>query len=1703
MAELRQLAQRVRDLYEAARFVDAFRLTEPHWSSPSLAEGMAPEELVLAGRLSSRLGGVRVAGALFRQALETAPDHPAVRYFCRGVRAKAGLFSELEDFVSRPELETDDADLRTSWLASHASAFAMVRDFERAAALIERAHHEDTNAGWVDSCHCEILSRQDRREEALFHARRAWERQPGMPYSASALLEAHNNLNRGAEALEILRGWVGGGGQSFDVLLMLISQVLHESEKLDLAGRRQAADEVRALAARFDSLAPLSDRLTRRALNAQLMEAARISGDHMRMRELAVDLDSAFYNAVAANIERNPEGRRVILPHEPVRQDHNTCLPASVCTLLPAFGRGAQQSDLARELTFEGTPSWRVAQWAANNGMKLRHFHGDAASMKRLIEAGVPFILGLESLNSAHATAVIGADFAMGTVLIHDPGRPGLGEMLMEHAGMGEAPLGPRCAAIYPLERAAQLDTIELNDEQGATVLQEFFRVREQQSVAAAVEYLTGTGLSETPVGQYLQAIALGAQGHSGESLERMRALFARWPDCVLLQRGVITGTTAMGNTGVLRETLHSIVTREPLPGTSLGRDYIYAAPHLLARYADILRRSATSLGDARRFIQRALRRGPFEAEVYSVLGEMRWQTGEFAQAELPFRIAACLHYESDGCARAYADVLHKLGREREAMDWLARRARYFATKLDAHGPWRLLVDTLEDYGFPTEALAELGEGLALRPEDGELAAFAAVVYSRYARNAEADAALEVAGRHASRGEYHRAAGQVAASRGDIRQALEHTRKRVEEEPQAFQARGHLAYVTEQVEGPAAAMALVRRWVKEHPADESYEELLLERLDRSTDREERAALLQARVKRNPDDAWAWRELAIMRLEHTGMASATGRVGLLKELEFLVQRCEQTCPDHEVTCAIRGDFELLLGHSRQASEHYQRALQIQPGYAYAMNRLLDVASKEGGQAALRAADTVDQALARTSGQWTLAPHVANRLGQVLGVDEARARVSRWLRRARRDPYPVAAWAELLLEHGRGVKDAARVVRRLKRAISRFPLHMNLRYALAHALSVLDRTAEEMEALRELVGASPRDVRARVLLSECLEARGAHEEAEAELRRACEIEPLDYRVWSGLAEFFVRRGETERAIEVLAQAVKVVPDAMALWSRRCEILSQSGRGDEALEVGREVAALYPEGAYAQLLLARAMRVSLVRARRKDVEAQYERALKLNAQLFDAVDEYTSFLCDHAQYDRALKIIDRHVPLVEEGAPLLAKRAEILRAQRRTRESLDAVIELVKVRPEYAWGWHLLMEWSLADKRGQEARALLDGMHPSLESHTTLLAERIEFLEHIGTERAQTETAWTRALQDFPQAAALHFRRFDRLLSERRSDDAHEVITSYARFAPDEARTLSAQVKVACLRKERDIALFFANRLWFESHGNSWAYCGEALDALIEAGWMKQVMDGVLGRLSAGELPLPVATRVLAVKAAAASLKVPLVRMAELIEPRALEFGSWDVYSSVLDALSDCDNTAWVLKFKERHSPQCHSDTQLWMVVGRALQKSDRHRDATDWLAVWRRRQGVEMWAVTNLVCAQLDLAEFNEAAQTGLEALTVLEHDHTAGFLAGHTLVGLLLSRGISAAMAELETWRDLLAREESPGVTSKALGLFEEMSRENRGGSLFQLDLRMRHLVKNEGLPQGKALLKLWTKSLRQRLPWPHFLWHVVTRLLPF
>lgn len=1685
------------ELYEAARFVDAYILTETLWSDPGNAQQLDTRETILAARLASRLGSAKFARALFDLAYKRDATNPMVRYYCRTRANSRTLFEGLEDFEQNPELATDDSELKASWFASHASSFALLRDFDSAEHWIHRAYQQNSPSGWVEACHSEILLRRDLRKEALERAESAWAKQPGMPYTAGALAAALAENDRSEEAEARLKEWIIAGGQSFEVLLMLLHYMQQSAERGEASRRAACAQELMALAARFEGLAPLADRFARRAHTYHMLEAARLGGDRAMLCKLAADLDAPFYNAIVKNLAQNPDGRRVLLAHKPQRQDHNTCLPASVCTVLSTFMPAPDQKELAAQLTFEGTPGWRVNDWAASRALTIRHFIADRRSVEALIAAGMPFILGMEGHNNAHATAVVGADFAMGTLLIHDPSFLGLSEKLLAHLDMGEAPLGPRCAVIYPQTHGKTGDAITLNGEEGARLFNEYQRIHEQRGPVAAAELIEGAKLGNTPLEEYLRAIALSARGLAHEALAIMRRLFERWPDCILLQRAVISGTAALGNTGLLRETLGRILSRSPLPGSGGGADYIYPAPHLYARYANLLRRSAGGIAEAERKLRHGLRRGPFEAEAYAVLGDLRWDMGDFKKALLPYRLAASLHHEQDSYARAYADTLHKLGREREAADWLRRRARHFSAKLDASGPYRALVEALESFGFPNEALDALREGLRDRPQDGNLAAFAAVFFPRYARLEEARAALEVARRFAPSGEVHNATAALATIDGELEIAVKHARERVANEPHSIAARAHLLHLTEQLKGPEEALKLCEQWVEEHPGDEIYEELLLDRLGNITHRERRLKILNARLKRNDLDAWAWRELAFTLLANTTTATATRRIEAMRELERAADHCLQTSPDHQATAMIVAELEMVRGRREQAFEACARALQIEPAFGFACSRMFEIAAQLGLKFSKKAADHADAALARTAGQWTLAPQIADWLGQQLGVDEARNRVSRWLRRARRDPYPVSAWAELLLYHGRGVPDARRVLRRLKRAIARFPLHLDLRYALAHAYSNLQRQEEEVQTLREIVANAPHEMRARVYLAETLEELGRFDESEAELIRASEINPLEFRVWSGLSEFYARRGRNEDAVGVLAQACEKTPDLMRLWERRCELLGNMGRADEALTVAREVARRFPRASQAQIILARVLRHPMVRARRQEIEVQYEKAIKLNAQFFEAVDEFTEFLCTHAQFERARQLVERHQPLAEDPVPYSAKLAEILRREGRAKDALHAVQEIVQSRPDYFWGWHLLLQWCTEDKQWQVGRNMLQEAPASLSDNLQFQSRKLEFLEQAGVPREETERGWRELLASFPRSRDLHLTRFDRLLQENRVADAEAVIKAYAKVEPDSPQTLCRQVEIACAQNQKTAALAIARRLWFETQGEIAPSCFKAIQALENAKYHNENMADVNSQIEGGRLPALEAARSLVIRAGKTNLGRETERMAVLLEPRALEYGSWDLYSSVLDAQIDCSHAAWVIGFRSRHEQECHQDTLLWMAVGRALNNLGRHQETVEWLRNWRERAGCEMWSLSNLVYSLLALGRFDEAVISAQNVLNELHHDHAAAFIGEGLLVAHILRGAPLDFMQDYQDLHVVLQRDESKRDTTRAIELYAQLQRSEQS-ALPGLDAKFRQLLVRSDLVQQTALARAWKKMLYSKMTWPQKIWHFLT-----
>jgi hypothetical protein len=76
-------------LYDENRFLEAFRQTAQYWKGPPALDGFSVDELILGGRLASRLGGSRLCRWLYRAAAERDPSSPRVRYYASRLRAEA------------------------------------------------------------------------------------------------------------------------------------------------------------------------------------------------------------------------------------------------------------------------------------------------------------------------------------------------------------------------------------------------------------------------------------------------------------------------------------------------------------------------------------------------------------------------------------------------------------------------------------------------------------------------------------------------------------------------------------------------------------------------------------------------------------------------------------------------------------------------------------------------------------------------------------------------------------------------------------------------------------------------------------------------------------------------------------------------------------------------------------------------------------------------------------------------------------------------------------------------------------------------------------------------------------------------------------------------------------------------------------------------------------------------------------------------------------------------------------------------------------------------------------------------------------------------------------------------------------------------------------------------------------------------------
>lgn len=1630
-------------LYDQNRFLEAFRQSAECWKPSQRLDELSSDELIFAGRLAVRLGGRRLSRRLFRTALARNPSNARVRYFTQGLPRRGWkLFDELRNWEIQPELDGADANTQASWLASQAVTWASLRDFARAHACIGRAKSLDAKENWVFSCESNVFGLEDRWDEALKSAEISWEMNSGTPYGAHSLGDSLVNLRRIRDAAERLSR-AAEGCESFEVAQITCWHVCTLAETLEGEERNRALGRAEELAEQVSNLALLADRETRAWFARGRLDIAELKNDHKAMERWANEARSPFHRKVLENLRKKPNGIRIRMPFRRAIQKHDECLPTSIASTLAAMGAPMDAEAMAAELTFGGTAEWAAAEWLEKRGLAVRFFAVGPEVANHLIHNRIAFVVTLESDTSAHAVAVIGLDGAAGTLIIHDPSMLRTTDYLLESIGKNETPLGPRGMAIVPRDKAALLDKLlPKDDAEGIAARNAHNRALVLGGPAAGRKVVEKLAEQQPahPVTRLLKAMQAVEDGRVGAALIEFQDLMNQFPGSAFVRARLLGCCRSLGDAALMRRTLASVVERGILPGIQSQQSWLYPPGAYVSEYADFLRVSAETREQARGLLHSVIARESSCAQAWHVLGDLLWDERDLEGAVLGYRIAAGLAGSNEHYARAYCDALGNVARQEEGLEWLAKRVETFGGSSRAIATWITWINALEDWGHPERALATCDESLKNHGDSPDLLGFAVPFFSRMGHWEEAAALLSRLKGAGNSALYHEAAVDFHRRIGELDRAVNHAETWVQEAPLSMEARRELLRLVAKRDGTEVALALAKLWSAEHPGHDDMEQLYSRYLEQASAPSWKShALLLRRVKRNPQDGWAWRQIAFNCIVDYESKDEKGREKLNRRLPRLIGECERTAPEDAATMRVRAQWCEVRGEWQEAIDHWMNSIKREPHGMYSYRQVWECLARSGVEQRRELWQKLSAMLLSYPGRLDAARETIMLAARRFGVVEAEQAVSAWKQLRPDDPEVTEAYADLLLEQGHGRTDAQRALELLQPAVERFPYHIGLRFSLAGAHRKLAKFEEAEKVLAEIIRRHPENSPAQIQLARVHERHGRIDEALKTLAKAASGDPQNVDIPEVQARLLIAAGRHKEALAVVNEATVKFPKSVPWRERAIRLYADCGDHEAAVRVAREGIAVYPRGAYLWFLLGRTLNEMGHFAGQGEVESCLRRSLELNEGLFVAADWLAMLLAEQRQYDEAEKVMRRIRERLSDPSPAMGRLAWIHRAKGEKQAAREEMVALLREMPWYGWGWGTLIEWFTEDEAWQQARTVLSVVRPELRTNTQFRRQRLVVLEKAGLPPAELDSEWTSLLQDFPEEVALHLHRYDSLQNSKRLAEAASVLERIRPIDPDSPFVLARFAEMLAndaTRKEQAVEALL--RIVFqESETSTWP-ADYAWKAIRSAKLEEVAYQKVCHRLQQGLRPTLGALSILASyavergKTEKCALQpywrawLPDRGAREVVRlHKMVDAAPWskELYSArLMKELNDAGYARLVVRYWKKNKPRVEADVDAWAETARALVVLKRKRKARALLADWRPRSGVAMWVVANYVnCfAGLRTKQLEEVRSACRDALAGVPHDHCAKYLVHRQAEACAL---LGDEKGLLETWTE--------------------------------------------------------------------------------
>ena len=1526
----------VSDLYDRGRYLDAYRQAQAlapleHWRGASAR--------TLAGRLASNLGAARLGIVLRYLAYREHPNEPRAIYFHVADRANLwGPLNAIEfQHAKAHTMHLADNTCRAEWHAMESMLFARLRDWERCDVAMAQAMEFDPTSRWLRVEQAVVLEFRDRYQDALDIVDALLLEQPW--YRPAVQERAHllQLLGRDEESLHYL----------YQALEHLQCYPLLE-QCLELELDREHFDAGRALLARLDEFAPLQDAIAHRRLEHARMEIAlnedRIAAAIVHARAVK----RPFHSMLADNLANNDGERgRVRLDVPFVRQHHMTCGPATLDALCRYYGVAARQPEIIEQIWFDGTSDYRERRWAQSAGFIAREFALTWDAARQLLERGLAFALATVETTSAHLQAVIGFDATRRTLLIRDPTVAQATEFLRDQMLAHYASTGPRAFVFLPQDRAAQLAGIDLPEAalydelyQLCDALEHHDRDRAQTAMGALHDLAPGSRLTlqaERILGYY--------DGDEVRVLAAIDALIALFPND---SRLIFARQLSLHRLGRREE-------REQCLAEACSNNAGDIA--LMAAYSESLLEDWRNRDRAYSILRGLMRRAPYEPEHYLQIASIRWRSGQFDNALMLYRLAACLAEMSPRYVRTFFNAARLRNRTDEALSFLRERFNQFGHLSPA--PAIALIQALDCVERNKEIDDVAQQALRKRKDDPQLALELSEYMLRAGRTGEGKRYLERAKGRVQLSDWLHNAAQVARLEGDTSHALECLHQILDDSPLDMRAVRAAVQLLTARDGTRAALAFVNAHLERFPVNLDLLSLALDE-SRSEPTSVRLAAADRLLHAHPGDTWARRERALILAEEGRIDEAMG------ELNEAIQRA----PMESANYSVAGALSLRRGQLDEAQAFYARAIRQDADNTNAIVGL--IANATDAESVRDAVSLIEGEFERQvlDGDGLLAyAQAAEAVLQPSDLLDSLARAHA----ARPDLWQTwVSYGEQLIASG----DVERAIRVLREASERFVLLPRVWLALADAYRHGEQGEREHEALLQAVRINPDFDRAVAALATHYEHRGQVREARHVIERAMARNANNERFHAYLADYLWMDGDRDGALHHIRIAAEADPDYEWAWNQLRRWAGECGQNDLPRQVAQQRVTRHPGAASSYLLLAQMLDDANERLRCID----------------DAIEREPNHIGAHQQRIETLVALERHDEVADVLAqPVWRGRAPVeLRAMQawaeQTRGNVDAAREVLNAvvasDPYYYQGWKLLADLHCDLKHNDdyfEAATRMRALRPRDPVALAYLGDAAIAREELDLARECFDAAATVS----PNYLFAQSNRFDLALRAEDYGCAELALESFQIHGEPVAHAYR-EVTLAVTRNDSIRALKALRTLLTADDDDNWMV-DESITRFVNQWGRETVHEALCDRLH-DDL--------------ASACRSVGYHWGQGIGPTA----SWQHHGAQLQRLMECKSSAGlggavaylealevdgdprlIDAFVDGHGEALRADEEAWATVTNTYRARGFADTACQWAQDWCERDGLSGWSLGQVALACWDAKRVNQAVAAHERAL----------------------------------------------------------------------------------------------------------------------